>query len=131
MGIKVDENIMYGISPDTAITTIVNTVTKNKGEAKVTDSAGKVKSSGSFVTGDKITIVGTSEEKTFSIAVRGDVNGDGTVDLKDFVLIQSHILEKSKLTGVKNYAGDVNYDGKIILADFVLVQSHILKKQSL
>ena len=131
MGIKVDENIMYGISPDTAITTIVNTVTKNKGEAKVTDSAGKVKSSGSFVTGDKITIVGTSEEKTFSIAVRGDVNGDGAVDLKDFVLIQSHILEKSKLTGVKNYAGDVNYDGKIILADFVLVQSHILKKQSL
>lgn len=131
MGIKVDENIMYGISPDTAISTIVNTVTKNKGEAKVTDSAGKVKSSGSFVTGDKITIVGTSDEKTYSIAVRGDVNGDGVVDLKDFVLIQSHILEKSKLSGVKNYAGDVNYDGKIILADFVLVQSHILKKQSL
>ena len=51
--------------------------------------------------------------------------------MKDFVLVQSHILEKSMLTDVKFYAGDVNYDGKIVLADFVLVQSHILKKQSL
>jgi hypothetical protein len=53
------------------------------------------------------------------------------VDLKDFVLIQSHILQKSALTDVKFYAGDVNFDGNIVLADFVLVQSHILKKQSL
>ncbi len=131
MGVKVDDNVIYGVSPDTAISTLVNTVTKNKGEAKVTNSTGKVKSSGSFVTGDKIIIKGTSDSKTFTIAVRGDVNGDGLVDLKDFVLIQSHILEKSSLTGIKTYAGDVNYDGKIILADFVLVQSHILKKQYL
>ena len=131
MGVKIDDSIIYGISPETVVSSLVNTVTKNKGEAKVTDASGKVKASGSFVTGDKIIIKGTSEEKTFTIAVRGDINGDGLVDLKDFVLIQSHILEKSKLTGVKSYAGDVNYDGKIVLADFVLVQSHILKKQSL
>lgn len=131
MGVKVNDTTIYGVSPDTAIATLVNTVTKNKGEAKVTDSAGKVKASGSFATGDKIIIKGTNETKTFTIAVRGDVNGDGLIDLKDFVLIQSHILEKNSLSGIKSYAGDVNYDGKIILADFVLVQSHILKKQSL
>ena len=131
MGVKVNNSVIYGLSPDTAITTLVNTVTKNQGEAKVTDSAGKLKSSGSFVTGDKIIIRGTNEEKIFTIAVRGDINGDGVVDLKDFVLIQSDILGKSKLSGIKEYAGDVNYDGKIELADFVLVQSHILKKNSL
>lgn len=131
MGVKVTGDIIYGLSPDTAISTLVNTVTLNKGEAKVTDVNGKVKSSGSYVTGDKITVIGTSEEKTYNLAVRGDINGDGLVDLKDFVLIQSHILQKNALTDVKFYAGDVNFDGNIVLADFVLVQSHILKKQSL
>lgn len=131
MGIKVDENIMYGISPDTAISTIVNTVTKNKGEAKVTDSAGKAKSSGSFVTGDKITIVGTSEEKTFSIAVRGDISGDGIIKINDLILVQSHILEKNTLKDIKMYAADVNYDGVIKINDLILVQSHILEKNKL
>ena len=131
MGVKVNDKILYGISPDTAVATLVNTVTKNKGEAKVTDANDKVKNSGSFVTGDKITIKGTSESVTYTISVRGDVNSDGLVDLKDFVLIQSHILQKSTLTGIKQYSADFNYDGKIVLADFVLVQSHILKKQSL
>ncbi len=131
MGVKVNDNIIYGVSPDTAISTLVNTVTKNRGEAKVTNYEGKVKASGSFATGDKIIIKGTSESKTFTIAVRGDVNGDGLIDLKDFVLVQSHILEKRTLSDIYTYAGDVNYDGKIVLADFVLIQSHILNKKSL
>lgn len=131
MGVKVSNDIMYGISPDTAVTTLVNTVSKNKGEASVTDSKGKVKTSGSYVTGDKITIKGTSESKTYTIAVRGDVNGDGLVKINDLILIQSHILERAELTGVKYYAADVSYDGNIKINDLVLVQSHILEKSSL
>ena len=131
MGIKVSDNVIYGISPDTVVSTLVNTVTKNKGEAKVTDANGQVKATGSYVTGDKITIIGTNEEVTYTIAVRGDINGDGVVNLKDFVLIQSHILEKKIMTDINFYAGDVNYDGKIVLSDFVLVQSHILGKKYL
>ena len=122
MGVKVNEDIIYGISPDTSISTLVNTVTKNGGDAKVTDANDQPKSNGSYVTGDKITISGTSDKVTFTVSVRGDINGDGLVDLKDFVLVQSHILKKNTLSGVKQYAGDVNYDGKIVLADFVLIQ---------
>ncbi len=131
IGVKIDGNVMYGISPDTVVSTLVNTVTKNKGEAIVTDATGKTKNSGAFVTGDKITIKGTNDKVVYEIAVRGDINGDGIVNLKDFVLVQSHILDKSKLDNIKFYAGDINYDGKIVLADFVLIQSHILKKNSL
>jgi hypothetical protein len=61
MGVKVSDNVIYGISPDTVISTLVNTVTKNKGEAEVTDANGNVKATGSYVTGDKITIIGTNE----------------------------------------------------------------------
>jgi len=131
VGVKVNQNIMYGISPDTAISTLVNTVTKNKGEAKVTDANGKIKSSGSFVTGDKITIIGTNEEKTYNIAVRGDISGDGIIKINDLILVQSHILEKNNLKDIKMYAADVNYDGVIKINDLILVQSHILEKNKL
>ena len=131
MGVKVNDSVMYGISPDTAISTLINTVTKNKGEAKVTDANGKTKASGAFVTGDKITIIGTSEEKTYSIAVRGDINGDGIIKINDLILVQSHILEKNKLSNLNFFAADVNYDGIIKINDLILVQSHILEKNNL
>lgn len=125
MGIKVDENIMYGISPDTAITSLVNTVTKNKGEAKVTDSTGKVKSSGSFATGDKITIIGTSEEKEFTIAVRGDANGDGQITSVDMLRIQKHINGYITLKDAQYYAANANEDAGITSVDMLKVQKHI------
>jgi beta-N-acetylglucosaminidase len=125
MGVKVNDSFIYGISPDTAITTLVNTVTKNKGEAKVVDSAGKVKSSGSFATGDKITIFGTSEEKTFTIAVRGDANGDGQITSVDMLRIQKHINGYLTLKNEQYYAADANEDAGITSVDMLKVQKHI------
>lgn len=131
LAVKVNENYMYGISINTQVSEISNTIIKNGGEVKITDDSDNVVKSGIMKTGYKIIINGSEDSKTFVIAVRGDVNGDGNIDLKDFVLIQSHILKKNILSEEKFYAGDVNYDGSIVLADFVLVQSHILNKSKL
>lgn len=131
MGVKVDKTTIYGISPDTVISTLVNTVSKNKGSAVVTDCNGKAKNSGSYVTGDKITIKGTSESVTYTIAVRGDINGDGVVKINDLILLQSHILQTRKLSDINYLAADVNYDGVIKINDLILVQSHILEKNNL
>lgn len=131
MGVKVNESIMYGISPDVAVTTLINTVTKNKGEAVVTDATGKTKTSGVFVTGDKITIKGTAESKTYIIAVRGDVNKDGKITILDLLLVQKHILEKTVLKDEQYYAAELNYDDKISILDLLLVQKHILEKGKL
>ena len=98
MDVKVDGNFMFGISPDVAVTTLINTVTKNGGEASVVDLNGNVKTSGVFSTGDSIVIKGTTESKTFIISVRGDVNKDGKITILDLLLVQKHILEKTVLT---------------------------------
>lgn len=131
IGVKVNDNFMYGISPDVAVTTLINTVTKNKGEAIVTDSSGKTKTSGVYVTGDKITIKGTAEKKTYTIAVRGDVNKDGKITILDLLLVQKHILEKTVLKDEQYYASELNYDNKISILDLLLVQKHILEKGKL
>ena len=131
MGVKVNNSIMYGISPDTSVSSLINTVTKNRGTAVVKDSKNKTKTSGSLATGDKISITGTNETKTYTIAVRGDLNGDGIVKINDLILVQSQILGKTKLTNEKYYAADTNYDNSIKINDLILVQSHILGKKAL
>ena len=126
--VKIDDNIMFGISPGMSVQELINSVSSANGTASIKTSTGEEKTSGKLVTGDIITIGGSVENKSFTISIRGDINGDGEPNLKDFVLIQSHILKKSTLSGIKFYSADVNYDDQINLKDFVLVQSHILKK---
>ena len=129
--VRINNNIMYGISPGMNASTLINTIAKNGGIAVVRDVNGNVKGSGILATGDKIEVSGTSETVTFIISVRGDTSGDGQVKLNDFILIQSHILGKLTLENEKFYAGDVNFDNGIKLNDFILVQSHILGKLNL
>ena len=131
MGVKVDGSIMYGISPGTEVSTLVKTVTSNKGQASVVNSSNKSKTTGALASGDKITISGTNEKKVYTIAVRGDVNGDGSVKINDLILVQSHILNKGKLIGYKLYAGDTNYDGAVKINDLIMIQSQILGKLNL
>lgn len=131
MGVRVNGDYIYGISPGTVVNTLVNNVINNKGNASVVDGSGKVKTSGNLATGDKITIKGTTETKTYTIAVRGDTNGDGIVKINDLILVQSHILESRLLGDVRFLAGDVNYDGVVKINDLILVQSHILEKGNL
>lgn len=131
MAVKINGSIMYGISPATYSSTLINTVVANKGTAKVYDANGNLKENGALATGDKIVINGTSEAATYTIAVRGDTNGDANVKINDLILVQSHILGTRVLTDVRLFAADVNYDGAVKINDLILVQSHILGKGNL
>lgn len=131
MAVKVSGDSIYGVSPDTAVSTIINTVINNRGNASVMDKNGEVKATGTIVTGDRILIRGTSDEKTLVFAVRGDINGDGKVNIVDLLLVQKDILGRGSLTGSSRLAGDVNYDGKLSIVDILLIQKHILGKGNL
>ena len=128
LAVKVNGNIMYGISPGTNASTLINSVVNNKGKAKVYNASGAEKASGNLATGDKIIINGTSEAMTYTIAVRGDTTGDGAIKINDLILVQSHILGTKVLSGVKLFAGDPSYDGVVKINDLILIQSKILGK---
>ncbi len=131
MGVRVNGDVMYGISPGMQIGTIVNTVTASGGSAILSDVNGNVLYSGLLVTGNRITINGTNDALVYTIAVRGDTNGDGNVSIVDLLQIQKHILGKGNLDGYRMYAGDTNYDGKISIVDLLQIQKHILGKGNL
>ncbi len=49
----------------------------------------------------------------------GDVNGDGTVDIQDAVLLKKHAAQMAVTINEKN--ADVDKDGKITSTDIVLI----------
>ena len=129
--VKIDNNVMYGISPGYTAQELINSVIASKGNVLITSATGERKTSGNLATGDIITIKGSEEEKTFTISVRGDTNGDSGINIVDLLLVQKHILGKGNLESAKFYGGDTNYDGKINIVDLLLIQKHILGKGNL
>ncbi len=68
----------------------------------------------------------TGGAQTGQTAVRGDVNGDGTVTILDVTLIQRHLLGIETLSGSSLTAADVDGNGSIDVADVITIQRDIL-----
>ena len=70
----------------------------------------------------------TSDGKSYTIVVLGDVNGDGKASAGDYVLIKNHIMQTNLIKDSANQnAADVNKDGKISAGDYVLIKNYIMK----
>ena len=66
----------------------------------------------------------------YYIILYGDVNGDGKISSIDLLVLQRHILELEKLSGVFIKAGNIRKDGKNPSSlDCLLIQRHILELQ--
>ena len=57
--------------------------------------------------------------------LKGDVNQDGKVNAKDYILIRKHILNTG-LTGNSLLMADVNQDGKINAKDYIAIRKIII-----
>lgn len=82
-------------------------------------------------TGSKIRLLENDEIiMEYNIILYGDVNGDGKINSVDLLVLQRHILEIEKLTGVFLKAGNISKDGKNPSSlDSLLIQRHILELQ--
>ncbi len=80
-------------------------------------------------TGCKIQFILEEELKAeYIFNLYGDVNGDGKINSTDLLVLQRHILEIEKLTGVFLKAGNIRKNGKNPTSvDSLLIQRHILE----
>jgi uncharacterized repeat protein (TIGR02543 family) len=58
----------------------------------------------------------------------GDVNGDGSIDVRDVIFIQRHVLNFITLTAQQRELADVNGDGLIDARDVTLVMQRAIGK---
>ena len=71
-------------------------------------------------------IIGEKVRDTVTIVIDGDVNGDGDLELKDYMLVRMYILHMTDITGAYILAADVDNDGEIALSDYMTIRLDIL-----
>ena len=76
----------------------------------------------------KFTIELDKVEYTYTVVIKGDVNGDGLIYATDYVKVKNHIMGKSNLTDAYLKAADINNDGNIYATDYVQIKNHIMGK---
>ena len=73
-----------------------------------------------------VTVGSSNVVQDVEIWLLGDVNGDGTINVKDKKLIFNHLNDPSgALTGYALDVGDVNRDGTINVKDKKLIFNHL------
>ena len=96
----------------------------------ITNSSNKAKTSGSIVTGDKVSISSNGTTKTYTIVIFGDLNGDGNVNSADLLKMRLALLKKNNLTGAYLESAHVqNISGNINSADLLRLRLHLLGKK--
>jgi beta-N-acetylglucosaminidase len=127
---KVSSEFLSNVTFGSDVNSLINNLRKYSEAVSITvkNSNNNVKTSGVIVTGDKVTISTGNEEKTYTIVVYGDTNGDGSISAIDLLNVQKIIINKSNLGGAYYRAADTNKDGKISAIDLLNVQKHILGK---
>ena len=127
---KANSDYLSNVTFGSGVSTLINNLKKYSDAVSITvkDSNNNAKTGGSIVTGDKVIISTGSEEKTYTVVLYGDTNGDGSISAIDLLNVQKIIINKSNLGGAYYRAADTNKDGKISAIDLLNVQKHILGK---
>jgi hypothetical protein len=80
-----------------------------------------------YTDGTKPAVQSTQSKITIEDYTKGDVDGDGVIDLADAVLVINHYVGKQVVTFIDK-AADVDGDGVIDLADAVLIINYYVGK---
>ena len=59
-------------------------------------------------------------------ALLGDVNGNGEIEMYDYILVKRQIMNTIELTDVQMEVADVNGNGEIEMYDYILIKRHIM-----
>lgn len=126
-GFKYNDSYLHGINVGTNVSELIGNISSYNHTVvvKVTDKDGKVKTNDSFRTGDVVTITGNDGSKSYNVVIYGDIDGDGTIDKKDLLAVQSNVFGYSNFDDLRTFSSDINKDGIVDKKDLLAVQSHV------
>ncbi len=111
-------NTLSGVETGTTVATLLSGI-RESAFVKVFDENGQALAAGTTLgTGDTVAIMnGNTAVRTYTIAVRGDVNGDGEMTTADGRLITLSTLSSVTLSEAQRLAGDYNGNGEANTVD--------------
>lgn len=114
-----------GVSPETNAEDFLKKLSAEGAELAVVTPDGKPRS-GLVGTNDRVQIIQNgSLRQVYPVVIRGDVNGDGRINVVDLLTIQKHLLSVSALSGCPLQAADINGDGNINVLDLMKGQRYL------
>ena len=120
---KIENNTIKNIKGETSVETLKGKLqVDEKYTIKRKDT--EIQNSDNIATGD---ILETESGNKYTLIVRGDLNKDGKVDIKDLVKMRKFLLLGNNLDESEEMAADTNIDGKeISIKDLVKMRIIIL-----
>lgn len=64
----------------------------------------------------------------YSKIIHGDVNGDGKVNSKDYMMVKRYVTGTLKLTDEQLEAADISGDGKVNAKDYMMIKRAVLNQ---
>lgn len=117
---NIKNSYLSGLDYQTDATSLINLINASYPDVSVSVSENKVLSTGMSLN------LKSDGEKSYTLIVYGDNNGDGNIDIVDLLKVQKHILGVSQLGDGYKEASDVNKDGVVDIVDLLKIQKHIL-----
>ncbi len=122
----IDDSYIRGISEKTSVETLAEMVNTMSG-VLLLDASGTEKTTGYFATGDVVEkLLQGNDSESWYILIDGDLNGNGSVEAKDYMMLKRHVLGSYKLEGAALAAADVDLNGKVEAKDYMMVKRHVL-----
>ncbi len=129
--IDMELNIITKVKPDTNIEIFLSNIGTN-GECKVLNAKREEVSTNTLVgTGYILQVTYKGKIYEYQIAVRGDIDGNGTITVTDLSMMNQALTKKIILTGIKQKAADIDYTGEITVTDLSMVNQALTKRITL
>ena len=122
------DGVLTGVTEQTTLKTLLENIV-NAEAVKVYTADGEeiTKETALIGNGTQVSLNGIDT----MVVVKGDVNGDGRVNIADYTLAKRSVLKTYTLSDVQAAGADVNGDGRVNIADYTLIKRHVLKTYNL
>ena len=89
---------------------------------------GKEKSKeGLLATGDTIIIVGEEGESTYTIVIKGDIDGDGIIGTLDYLIYRKALLEIYEMNSIEKKAAEINGEKELSMVGYLHLRKYLLE----
>ncbi len=121
--VQEDSRTVCGIAAGTVGSELLKRFNENGFIALLTADGRSVSTSSAVCTG---MILRLPEGETYTVVVKGDLDGDGEVSIFDLSLIRRYIVEGDDMQYVSLLAADVTEDGSADIFDYSLIRKYIV-----
>ncbi len=111
---KIENAVIHRVKPGTTVSEFKANV-QTMQNITITDKEGKVLGENEILATGMTLQVGSSLQ--FTLAITGDIDGNGQITLTDLAKLKLHYINKKLLTGVNLKAADLNGDDGITITD--------------